>query len=322
MTELDNAGQLFQWAQRRLLSTQQLADAAKISPLAPGNQQWLAYAGPVLLSGAVLLLCSALIFFFAHNWPQLHHLTKIALALLAVTSCAGLAYFTAPTTLAHRAALLACSLCTGALLALIGQTYQTGADIWQLFASWAALITPLVLLSKSRGCYLLWFILLDVALWRYLNTSRMLWWSEDEMSLQILALGNTLMLLFAEFVLPKLGLLSRQWLVWFSAVCVLVLLTFGAVIGVWESSYRIMLAYYIIAALAIGLWYLWQRRDLLLVTLSLFSGIAVSTALLSKLLEHSDSLVLANVIAIYVIGSSAAVALLIKRLRQESPNVF
>ena len=46
---------------------------------------------------------------------------------------------------AGKAALLAAALLTGGLLALIGQTYQTGADTFELFATWAALILPWVL---------------------------------------------------------------------------------------------------------------------------------------------------------------------------------
>ena len=40
------------------------------------------------------------------------------------------------------------SLLTGALLALSGQVYQTGADTFELFAWWAVLILPWVLVSR------------------------------------------------------------------------------------------------------------------------------------------------------------------------------
>ncbi len=42
----------------------------------------------------------------------------------------------------RQALLLALALNIGALLALVGQTYQTGADPWQLFATWALLLLP------------------------------------------------------------------------------------------------------------------------------------------------------------------------------------
>ena len=48
---------------------------------------------------------------------------------------------------AGKAALLAASLFVGALLALIGQIYQTGADTFEMFAAWAALILPWVLVG-------------------------------------------------------------------------------------------------------------------------------------------------------------------------------
>ena len=39
-------------------------------------------------------------------------------------------------------------LSVGALMALFGQTYQTGADPWQLFFNWAVVIIPFVLISR------------------------------------------------------------------------------------------------------------------------------------------------------------------------------
>ncbi|MET0204922.1 MAG: DUF2157 domain-containing protein [Casimicrobiaceae bacterium] len=46
-------------------------------------------------------------------------------------------------TLPGKAALVA-ALLAGALLALVGQVYQTGADTFELFAAWAVAIVVLV----------------------------------------------------------------------------------------------------------------------------------------------------------------------------------
>jgi hypothetical protein len=39
----------------------------------------------------------------------------------------------------------------GGLFAYFGQTYQTGADPWQLFSLWAALSLPLCLSVRGEG---------------------------------------------------------------------------------------------------------------------------------------------------------------------------
>lgn len=55
----------------------------------------------------------------------------------------------------------------GALFAYFGQTYQTGADPWQLFALWALLAIPMCLALRSEILWMLWVIVATtgVALW-------------------------------------------------------------------------------------------------------------------------------------------------------------
>ncbi len=50
-----------------------------------------------------------------------------------------------------KAALLLATLLLGVFLALFGQTYQTGADPWQLFANWALLILPWEVAPVGEG---------------------------------------------------------------------------------------------------------------------------------------------------------------------------
>ena len=65
-------------------------------------------------------------------------------------------------------------MATGAVLALVGQTYQTGADVWELFAAWAALMLPFAWLSRSTASWVLWLGVANLALMRALSQS--VWW--------------------------------------------------------------------------------------------------------------------------------------------------
>jgi uncharacterized membrane protein len=62
-----------------------------------------------------------------------------------------------------KAALLASSLLVGTLLALIGQTYQTGADTFELFAAWAVAILPWVLVGRFAALWMVWLVLVHIA---------------------------------------------------------------------------------------------------------------------------------------------------------------
>ena len=57
----------------------------------------------------------------------------------------------------------------GSFLALVGQIYQTGADPWQLFAIWTALIIPLVIVSKSAMLWTTCQFLLNLSLFLFFS---------------------------------------------------------------------------------------------------------------------------------------------------------
>lgn len=320
MDNLRQADQLLQWTEQQQLSHPELQQAARHIALQPATNDWLKLANRLLLFVAALLLGSAVVFFFAYNWPLLHYLAKLALAGTAVLVSGSIALVSPADSLPRRAAILTCIILTGALLALIGQTYQTGADIWQLFAGWAALITPLVLLSKSRASYLLWFLLIELALWRYMDSNSGLWLFSNAQQLLLIILANLLLLLFAEFALLRLGVTKHKPLLWLAALALLAPLTFAGILGVWETNYRLNLLCYLLTVCVLAMWYFRRARDLLIFALLLFSAIAVSTVILSRLLDGADGFIVVNLLALYVIGCSAAAAVWLKKILQESTH--
>ncbi|MBV1911339.1 MAG: DUF2157 domain-containing protein, partial [Kangiellaceae bacterium] len=117
----------------------QIIQAAEAEPT---HADWVDFLKTALLTSAVISICSGVIFFFAYNWQDISRFTKFAVVEAAMLIATFSYIRIATTKLLSSCALLAMSLLTGALLALVGQTYQTGADPWQLFASWAFLILP------------------------------------------------------------------------------------------------------------------------------------------------------------------------------------
>jgi uncharacterized membrane protein len=105
-----------------------------------------------------------LVFWVAANWSLLSRLQQFTLLqLLVLAPCAVLASYGR-----GRAALgLLAMVATGALFAYLGQTYQTGADPWQLFAVWAALALPLACCARSDTVWAAWALvaLVGIALW-------------------------------------------------------------------------------------------------------------------------------------------------------------
>ncbi|HMN73999.1 MAG TPA: GDYXXLXY domain-containing protein [Rhodoblastus sp.] len=120
--------------------------------------------------GAAGLFAFGVFCWIAANWSSFHRLTKLELiaGLLAVSALAAglLPRVRAP-------ALLVATTAVGGLFALIGQTYPSGADAWQLFALWAALALPFALAARHDVVWVLWTMVADAAigLWRMQESS-------------------------------------------------------------------------------------------------------------------------------------------------------
>jgi uncharacterized membrane protein len=65
---------------------------------------------------------------------------------------------------AGRGATFLAFVATGALLALFGQTYQTGADVYELFLTWALLGLPLVVAAQWGVASAAWVLVLNISL--------------------------------------------------------------------------------------------------------------------------------------------------------------
>ncbi|WP_341668132.1 GDYXXLXY domain-containing protein [Alcaligenes sp. SDU_A2] len=169
---------------------------------------WRVFLTKMAWGLAVLLLASGLVTWIAANWPGWGPVAKLSLAqgAVAVSALLALLMHRRPGSwerdLGVSAALtgLAAVGC-GGLFALIGQIYQTGADPWQLFALWAVLILPWVLVVRSVFLSVLWLVVLNTAVYLWIDTQPVSWTGVWEHGLVWLGLGiNAVLLLLAETV--------------------------------------------------------------------------------------------------------------------------
>ena len=152
-----------------------LAGAHRFSPRAgaaalaltgqrPDPAAWRAFGAAALQAAGLGALGAGVIFFVAANWQALGVLGRFALLQAALLTCVGIALWRPPPHRHGVAASIGATLVTGALLALFGQSYQTGADLHELFFAWAALALPFALAGGSGGLWALWWGVLNVAL--------------------------------------------------------------------------------------------------------------------------------------------------------------
>lgn len=161
---------LYELAARHKLD---VAGSRKLAQIAGLNREpsQLAY----WLPRGVAVLAAALggfgvILWIAANWETLGRFGRFALLQgLFLVMCVG-----ALVKPSARVPLGLMALLTiGGLFAYFGQTYQTGADPWQLFALWAVLALPLCLSVRSDVLWAPWALIVctGISLWVHAQTS-------------------------------------------------------------------------------------------------------------------------------------------------------
>ena len=234
----------------------------------------------ILLAGS--LTGFGLLMAIAANWDDWSRQTHFGLLGLAV-----LLTTLASWALSGRRALAATALgvlalaSVGGLLAFFGQTYQTGADTWQLFALWAALTLPLCLGLRHPLPWTIWLVVahLAITLWAQGQIQGGFWLQDPPILLtQLLAMGLGGLLWLA---------LQPAWQAWTGstrlsarvALLLMVLLSVALALSVSSMDLPLRtlqnLAPAVIVLLLLGSWYLRAARHDLLALSAIALGLLV-----------------------------------------------
>ncbi|WP_116125032.1 DUF2157 domain-containing protein [Lewinella sp. IMCC34183] len=130
-------------------------------------EDWRSLLHYLLLGAGAAFLLSGIFFFFAYNWVALAPAVKIGCAVgsFAVAAFGGLfAPLPAP---ARRVVLTAAVALIGAVLGVLGQVYQTGANAYDFFLGWALLSLPWIAVLGYAPLWLLFTGLVNVTFIMY-----------------------------------------------------------------------------------------------------------------------------------------------------------
>ena len=155
------------WIESGAIDAERATEAASTVGVRPDAVHWQRFVDLLLLVAGALALASGVVFFIAYNWDALGRFGQFAGLQLLILAAVALYWRLGAAKVTAQVTLLVAALLLGALLALYGQTYQTGADPWQLFATWALLMLPWAAVGRFAPLWLLWLLLLNLsaALW-------------------------------------------------------------------------------------------------------------------------------------------------------------
>ena len=167
----DAREQILAWSRDGALAKDDVDRALRVAGVIPGAAEWRTFVERALLWLGAVLVAAAMAYFIAANWQALGRFGKFALAEAAIVVAVAIAWWRGADDAAGRAALLAAAIVTGVLLALVGQVYQTGADTFELFATWAVFIVPWAIAGRQPALWMLVVWLVDIAIVFYFRTS-------------------------------------------------------------------------------------------------------------------------------------------------------
>lgn len=302
---------------------EQVSRAVDVAGLRPSSRAWVMFLDRLLLWLGGLALAFAVLFFVAYHWVEMGRWARFGVVQAALIAAVGVASWGNASPTVRRVALTAASLLVGVLLALFGQVYQTGADPWQLFFTWAVLTLPWVWVARFELLWVLWLGLLNLTIGLYFRT-----WggplgilASSDAALWGLFGLNTLALAIWEWGARYRGW-PRQWAVRLLAVgsgVPITLLTMMLIMDVGLSWSLVLAIYPLWLAVLYGVYRYWQP-DLFMLAGGSISLIAVVTLLLARVLLwegdwQAGSLML---MAIAVLAMGAGTVVWLKRLHQEA----
>jgi len=316
-----NRSDILDWLDQGRLAPEKLRDALALAGALPTAAEWRRFLDRLLALLGVDLLAAGAIFFFAFNWQDLGRFAKFALVEAPIVVALALAWRLGVDGVAGKATLLFAALMAGALLALVGQTYQTGADTWELFAAWAAAILPWALVARFPALWILWLALLNTSLALYFLTFGWLWgmlFAPEKLLWLLFGLNTAALVAWEVLEAGGLAWLRERWAARLLATAsggLVTALAIGQIVG-WrhESRWAVpaWFAWMVLAYLAYRIW----RKDVYVLAGGVLAAIAVVTTFLGKQVRMNDAGEFLF-IGLVVIGMSAAGGFWLKRVATE-----
>lgn len=249
--------QLYQWTARQGLDATSARRLRQLSGVDdPPGDPWtpLRRGAGALAAG---LIGFGLILWVAANWDDFGRVMRFGLlqAVLAVSlvAAAALRPWRAPLA-------LAAFLTLGGLLAFFGQTYQTGADPWQLFALWAALGLPIALAARSDLAWTPWALVVATGIGLWMETFGGHSWRFDAATVPVHAIGFVAYGVLCAGLALRPAATSQPW-AWRLAVLASVIAISGTALGGLFAR-QVAPQYFLgLGVLGIGLALAWRRAE-------------------------------------------------------------
>lgn len=305
---------LYRLAKQGLLSQPALTRARELAGLLPGRAHWQVFVRNLLLVLGAILLLAGVVFFFAYNWASMGRYVKFALLEGAIVACAAVSWYKGISNLSGQIALMMAAVLVGPLLAVFGQTYQTGADPYELFTGWSLLILGWVAIGRFAPLWMLFLVLLNIGWNLYFDQVLRYTAKESAQFLVTFSINAAALAIWEGLAKCKIAWLQGRWMPRAIACGVLVAISCPTIVRIFCSTWHLerdpLLLWVPLLYIACVLFMLWfyQRgtRDMFMLAITVVSIICVLTSLVGKeMVKTFDGFLF---LSLLVIGEAAAAA--------------
>lgn len=249
------------------------------------RETWQKFLRLFFITLGVGFTVSGIIFFFAYNWADLNKFAKIGLTELLIVATTAVVLFAKITKTTRNIILTGSSVLVGALFAVYGQIYQTGADAYDFFLGWTLFITLWVIISDFAPLWLLFLLLMNTTFLLYTDQVAKDW--SPIFICLFLFLLNASAAISGIFILKsKKDIHVPRWFLNIVSLAAISFATMGIVFGI-TNEYNPdfpFLAIFTIILFGLGIWHsLKEKNGFYLAVIPLSLIIIISTLLFEKL---------------------------------------
>ncbi|MCJ8318794.1 MAG: DUF2157 domain-containing protein [Colwellia sp.] len=315
--------ELINFIEDNSVAQKDIDEVVKLSKIKPSSQAWQVFINTVFLSIGSVALGLSCIFFLAYNWSDFGRFAKFALVETALVVSLIVYVKAQAGSMVSSATLLCSTLLLGALMALVGQTYQTGADPWQLFFYWAVLMLPWALIARFTTIWLIWLVLLNLSIGLYcevyLNPLSLL--LDHKVSvIWLIFVVNTLSLVVWHKLSPSRPWMQKPWAIRIIGLSVGMQITSLAFSAIVNDKITETLALPI-WAVCLVLFYLFYRKvsfDLFMLAGICLSGSIITITLFAEKIIDFNEIAGFLLLGICTIGLGILSAFWLKKVQVET----
>ena len=189
------------------------------------GHEWQKMIYYLLITLGVSFTVSGIIFFFAFNWDDMPKFVKFGLIEALIIACVVVILKVNLDKTIKKIILSGAALLVGALFAVFGQVYQTGADSYSLFLIWAVCILIWTIIGNFAPLWLIFLVLLDITISLYFSQMGDSWF----LSLVSVFLVNVLLAVVVEVLSLKKKIKRPAWLLNIAVLTAIIYISLGII---------------------------------------------------------------------------------------------